>query len=192
MAVGIVGRGVLQVRGVDGAAIEVVKERGIDDAGIGGERHVLREAVDKDSGNERAFGVLGDLFFDQGGEYDRSREVGGGKVELGGGLAEALDHGGKDLGGRGVAGEAVGVREEVALERGRAGGEVGDEAGLGVGGGKQAAAGGETGGFDGLGDVEKVVALGDGEGDSVDVAANDAGVDLGCGRGAVEAVLAGE
>jgi hypothetical protein len=46
--------------------------------------------------------------------------------------------------------------------------------------------------LDGLGDVEDVVALGDGEGDGVDIAAQDAGVDLSGGRGVVEAVFAGE
>jgi hypothetical protein len=53
-------------------------------------------------------------------------------------------------------------------------------------------AGREAGGLDGVGDVEDVVALGDGEGAGVDVAADDAGVDLGGWRGMVEAVLTGE
>ena len=49
----------------------------------------------------------------------------------------------------------------------------------------------EAGGLDCLGDVEDVVALGDGEGAGVDVAADEAVVDLGHGDGVVEAVLAG-
>ena len=58
-------------------------------------------------------------------------------------------------------------------------------------GGEEVVALAEAGGLDRLGDVEDVVALGDGEGDGVDVAADEAGVDLGGGGGVVEAVLAG-
>ena len=42
-------------------------------------------------------------------------------------------------------------------------------------GGEEVGAGGEAGGLDGLGDVEDVVALGDGEGYGVDVAAERGG-----------------
>ena len=52
MAIGVVGRGVLQVGLVDGASIAVFQQGGVDDAGVGGERHVLCEAVDEDAGDE--------------------------------------------------------------------------------------------------------------------------------------------
>ena len=113
-------------------------------------------------------------------------------VRLGGDLAEALDHGGGDVVRRGVAVEAVGVGEEVAFERRGVGAEVGDEGCLGALGGEEGIVRAEAGGFDGLGDVEDVVALGDGDGEGIDIAAGDAGVDLGGGGGVVEAVLAGD
>ena len=91
-----------------------------------------------------------------------------------------------------MAGEAVGVREEVTLERRGVGREVGDKVGAADRRFQKFVAPAQTGGLDGLGDVEDVVALGDGEGDGVDIAAQDAGVDLSGGRGVVEAVFAGE
>ena len=62
---------------------------------------------------------------------------------------------------------------------------------MGALGAKEVGAGGESCGFNGLGDVEDVVALGDGEGLGVDVAADEAVVDLGWRDRVVEAVLAG-
>src|ERR1017187_6041483 len=94
--------------------------------------------------------------------------------------------------GGGVAGEAVGVREEVTLERRGIGREIGDKVGAAERRFQEFVAPAQTGGLDGLGDVEDVVALGDGERDGVDIAAQDAGVDLSSGRGVVEAVFAGE
>src|SRR3984957_5486662 len=93
-----------------------------------------------------------------------------------------------------MAGEAVGVGKEVALKgvrrcRSRLS-PFGDELGVLAGGGEKGLARAETGGLNCLGDVEDVVALGDGEGAGIDVAANDAVVDLGDGGGMVEAVLA--
>ena len=91
-----------------------------------------------------------------------------------------------------VAGEAVGVGEEIAFERGGVGREIGDEVGLAAFGGEEVVAGAEAGGLDRLGDVEDVVALGDGEGDGVDIAADHARIDFRGGGGVVEAVLAGD
>ena len=188
----------MEVGGVDGAAPAVVEQGGVDDGGVGGEGHAAGEAVDEDSGDQGALGVLADLLFDEGGQDDGAGDVlciFGCQAELGGLLAEAVDHGGEDLLGRGVAGEAVGVGEEIAFEGG--GGGV-----LGVWKGamssvwrrsaaRKASREPRPADCDCLGDVEDVVALGDGEGDGVDVAAGDAGVDLGGGGGVVEAVLAG-
>ena len=130
----------------------------------------------EDAGDQGALGVLADLLFDEGGEDDCCGSAklaidAGAEAELGGDLAEALDHGGEDLGRRDVAGEAVGVGEEIAFERGGVGREVGDQRGLAAFGGEEGIAGAKAGGLDRLGDVEDVVALGDGEGDGVDVAA---------------------
>src|ERR1700761_8711545 len=62
--VGVVGRGELEVRGVDGAAPAVVEEGGVDHGWVGCEWHGFGEAVDEDSSYEGALGVLTDLFFD--------------------------------------------------------------------------------------------------------------------------------
>src|SRR5665213_1958531 len=113
--------------------------------------------------------------------------VGWADAELRGYRAEAADHGGEDLLRRDVVGEAVGVREEVAFERGGVGREVVDEGGVVALGGEKFIARGETGLVDGIGDVKDVDALGDGDGDGVDIASHDAGVDLGGGSGMVKA-----
>ena len=84
MFVGVVGGRGLQVGGVDGAAPSVVEQGGVDDGGVGGERHGTGEAVDEDSGDERAFGVLADLFFDQRGHDDGAGMVLSVEAELGG------------------------------------------------------------------------------------------------------------
>src|ERR1039457_360429 len=70
--------------------------------------------------------------------------------------------------------------------------EVGNQDGFAAFCGEEGIALAEAGGFDCLGDIEDVVALGDSEGDGVDITANDAFVDLGGGRGVVEAVFAGK
>jgi len=106
-------------------------------------------------------------------------------------LTEAADHGGEHLFGRGVAGEVVGVGEEIAFERGGVRAIGGDELGVLALGGEEFFSWGEAGGFDCLRDVEDVEAFGDGDGDGVDVALEQAGVDLGERGGVVEAVLAG-
>ena len=67
-------------------------------------------------------------------------------------LAEAVDHGGEDLERGGVAGEAVGVGEEIAFEGfgvGVRGEQVGDELGVLAFGGEEVVAFGEAGGLDG-------------------------------------------
>ena len=192
--VGVVGRGGLEVGGVDGAAPAVVEQGGVDDGGVGGEGHGPGEAVGEDAGDEGAFGLLAYLFFDERGHGDGAGHGGVVDAELGGGLAEAADHGGEDLEGRGVAGEAVGVGEEVAFERfgvGAWGEEIGDEFDVLALGGEEGFAFGEAGGFDCGGDVEDVEALGDGEGLGVDVAADEAVVDLGWWDRVVEAIFAG-
>jgi len=67
---------------------------------------------------------------------------------------------------------------------------LGDEFSVLALGGEEVVALGETGGFDCGGDIEDVVALGNGEGLGVNVALDEAGVDLGHGDWVVEAVLA--
>jgi hypothetical protein len=195
MAVGVVGRVGLEVGCENGAAVSAFEQRSVDDAGIGGERHALGEPVDEDTGDERAFGVLRDLLLDERSEGDGRGDVGDRvscEAELGGDLAEAMNHCSEHLGGRGSAGEAVGVGEEVAFERRGVRAEVGDERSLRAFGGEKGFARTEAGGLDGLGDIEDVIALGDGDGEGIDVAARDARVDLGGGRRVVEAVLAGD
>ena len=192
--VGVVGRGGLEVGGVDGAAPAVVQQSGVDHSRIGGQGHGPGEAVGEDTGYEGAFGLLADLLLDDRGHGHGWDDVGAVEAELRGGLAEAVDHGGEHLERGGVAGEAVGVGEEVAFERlgvGAGREEVGDEFGVLALGGEEGVAFGEPGGFDGGGDVEDVEALGDGEGLGVDVAADEAVVDLGWRDWMVEAVLAG-
>ena len=157
----------------------------------------MGEAVFEDAGDQGALGVLADFLLDEGGEDDgvgevrtRVRSGSHAKDSPAGSLRPSwaatwrkrLTMAARISGGRGVAGEAVGVGEEIALERGGVGREVGDEAGLAAFGGEEGVAGAEAGGVDCRGDVEDVVALGDGERDEVDVAAGDAGVDLGGGR----------
>src|SRR5271168_3677827 len=79
---------------------------------------------------------------------------------------------------------AVRIWSEVAWRE-----KVGDELGMLAFGGQEDIALGEAGGLDCGGDVEDVVALGDGEGLGIDVALDEAGVDLGHGDGVVETVL---
>src|SRR6185437_5733941 len=107
-------------------------------------------------------------------------------------LAKARHHGGEDLFRGDVVGEAIGVREEIALERGRVGREVVDERGVGALGGEELIVRDEASFVDRIGDVEDVGALRDGECDGVDVAAGDAGVDVDRGGWTVKAVFAGE
>ena len=47
MAVGVVGRGGLEVGGVDGAAVAVFEQGGVDDGGIGGQGHALARRLRK-------------------------------------------------------------------------------------------------------------------------------------------------
>ncbi len=68
--VGVVGRGGLEVGGVDGAAPAVVEQGGVDDGGVSGEGYRPGEAVGEDAGDEWAFGLLAYLFFDQRGHGD--------------------------------------------------------------------------------------------------------------------------
>ncbi len=138
--------------------------------------------------------VLAYLFFDERGHDDGSGHAGAVEAELSACLAEAVDHGGEDLERGGVAGEAVGVGEEIAFERAGVGvwwQEAGEEFGVLAFGGEEDVAAGEAGGFGGGGDVEDVVALGDGEGLGVDVAAEEAVVDLAGRGGVIESVFAG-
>ena len=192
VAVGVVGRVGLQIRGVDGAAEAVFEQSGIDDRGIGLERHAADEPVLKDAGDERTFIALSYFFFDDGGEDDGTEGVAAG-AELGRLLAESLHHDAEHLHARGVAREAVGVWEEEAFKRLRtlAGDKVCDELGVGTFGLEEVWCGAETGGGDGLCDVEDVVALGDYEASSVDITASEPVVDLKGGGGMVKAVLSG-
>lgn len=114
--VGVVGRGRLQVRGVDGAAPAVVEQGGVNDGWVGGQGHGFSEAVDEDPGYEGPLGVLTYLFFNEGGQDDGLGHVGLADTELRALLAEAVNHRGEDLKRCGVAGEAVGVGKEVAFE----------------------------------------------------------------------------
>ena len=68
---------------------------------------------------------------------------------------------------------------------------LGDEGGLFALGGEEGDVIAQSSRFDRVRDVEDVVALRDGEGFFIHVAANDPGVDLGSGGGVVEAVFAG-
>ena len=112
-------------------------------------------------------------------------------AELRGRVPETVHHGGEHLVGRVVVRESVGVGEEVALERGGVGRKVGDQGGLGALGGEEGVAGAETCLLGCPRNVEDVVALRHGETHGIDVAAQDAGVDLGGRGGMVEEVFAG-
>lgn len=81
----------LQVRGVDGAAVSVLEQSGIDDGGISGEWNVAGETVLEDAGNKRAFGGLADLFFNDRGKGDSFGDLSP-ETQLNSGLAEAVDH----------------------------------------------------------------------------------------------------
>lgn len=179
VAVGVIGGVGFEVRGIDGATVAAIEQGGVDDGGIGLEGHALREAILKDAGDEWPLGALRDLFFDDGGKGDGAEGVRA-ETEAGGALAEALDHDGEHGGGRGVAREAVGIRVEEALERGgvAARDEIGDEGGVAALGGEDVPGRAEAGGLRGVGDVEDVEAFGDDEGAGVDVAADDAVVDV--------------
>src|SRR5450631_3905729 len=65
VTIGVVGRIRLEVGSVNGAAVAILEQSGIDDAGIGGERHVLGEAVFEDSGDEWALRTLANFFLDE-------------------------------------------------------------------------------------------------------------------------------
>ena len=154
----------MEVGGVDGTAPAVVQQGGIDHGGVGRKGHGSGEAIEEDAGHERTLGVLGDLLLDDGGHSDGGGHVGAVEAELGADLSEAVDHGGKYLERGGVAGEAVGVGEEIAFERvgaGAGGEEVGDELGVLALGGEEGVTFGEAGGLGCGGDVEDVIALGE-------------------------------
>ena len=130
--VSVIGRWRLEVGGVDGAAPAIVEQGGVDDGGVGGQGDALGEAVDEDACYQGALRVLANLFFNERGHDDGMGNVVV-EAELGGCLAEAAHHGGEDLERCGVAGELIGVGEEIAFERygGRSvGGEGRDELGV--------------------------------------------------------------
>src|ERR1017187_3242964 len=91
-----------------------------------------------------------------------------------------------------MAGGAVGVGGKGAFQRGGVGEGIGGGGGLAALGSRECVAGAEAGRLYGLGDLEDVVALGDGERTGVDIAEDHSRIDFGGGRGVVEAVLAGD
>jgi hypothetical protein len=90
-----------------------------------------------------------------------------------------------------VAGEVIGVGEEIAFEGPCLGIVARDQFSVLAGGGEEVGFGPEACGFDCCGDVEEIEAFRDGDSACVYVALEEAGVDLGERGGVVEAVLAG-
>ena len=105
-------------------------------------------------------------------------------------IAELAGHEAAEAIGRGVAAEFVGIREEVAFERGGLRVEIADQ--RGVAGGFQEFGGGEEAELPGGGgDVEQVAAFGHHQFVVEDIAARDAAHHFHGAGGAVEAVFAG-
>ncbi len=93
MAVGVEGRSGLEVGAIDGTPVAAFQHRRIDDGGIGLERHSPGETIEEDSGDKGAFGIDGDLAFDERGHGDDLLNVVV-EAELGIRLAEAAHHDG--------------------------------------------------------------------------------------------------
>jgi len=156
--VSVVGRGGLQVRGMDDASPAAVEQRRVDDRGVGGKGHALGKAIDENPCDERPLRILANLFFDQRRHRDGSRDVAG-HAQRCGGLAEAVDHSSEHLHRCCVAGEVVSVWKEVAFEGGgmlTGGGPWRDQLGVLTRGGEEGSARTETGGLDSLRDVEEL------------------------------------
>ena len=176
--VGIVGRGRVEVGAVDGAAITSLEQGGVDDGGVGFKRHLAGETVDKDAGDQGTLFLDAHFLFNEGGKGHDAGDICitvWVEAKLRGGLSEAPDHGRQHLGRRGMAGEAVGGRKEEPFKGGGVGGNVGDESGVLAGGSEEGVVRAQTGRFGGMGDVEEVVALGQGEGQGKGVAVTEAG-----------------
>src|SRR5437879_3359795 len=86
-------------------------------------------------------------------------------------LAELLDHGRRQVVHGLHAAEFVGIREEITLERWRAGGEVSDKRGIRLRYFYEVLGGPKSGGLDGAGDVEHGEAFGNDHGVEINVTA---------------------
>ena len=106
-------------------------------------------------------------------------------------LAELFHHGGSHLLHGHHAGEFVGVGEKISFERFCAGGDIGDQGGVGLRDFQEIVGGAEAGVFDGAGDVEHGEAFGHDDGVEVDVAAAEALLNVNDVRRLVEEIFPG-
>jgi len=106
-------------------------------------------------------------------------------------LAELPDHGCSHVLHGLHAAEFIGIGEEIAFERRRAGSEVGDEGGIGLRYFQEVLRRAESGSFDGARDVEHSEALRNDYGAEVDVAAGEAFVNVDHIPGFIEPIFSG-
>ena len=187
--VGVVGRVQLQVGLVDHPGVVAGQQGSVGHGGVGGEGHAAGQPVVIHAGHHRPLlGHAGFLFHDR--SHGHHLVDVGGQAQLGGVLAEVMDHGGGDVVQALGAGETVGVGEEVALEAGGLGIEVGDQAGVGVRDADEVVGAAQSGLLQHAGHFVEVVSLGHHHGVDQHVAAGDAVIDLDRVGGLVEAVFA--
>ena len=129
VAVSIVRRVAGQIRLMDGAAVAILHQRGVNHRGIGAQRHVTRQAVVIDAGHQWPLLARGGFFFHDGSHGDRAMRVGA-QADLARFLAEAMHHGADHLRQTLGARELVGIGKKIAFQRCRAGINIGDERGL--------------------------------------------------------------
>jgi hypothetical protein len=187
--VGVVGRLRLQVLVMKSSVVGIGQQLGVDDAGIGVERHPLVQAVVVDASHQRSLFRRGGFFFDNRGHRDRLMNIVR-QSDGTGNLAKMVDHGGHDVVHGLRARELIGVWKEIALERSGLRSYIVNQVPP-ASDAQELLLFAKTRLFDGIGYIEHVVSLGNDDSVRVDIATGQPVMDFDCGSRPLKYILAG-